>query len=72
MRYGNGSPIYPEHPDSVQYCGNFLSYSFGFSLATDEPELIKRLDAAIAANIERQREVEVVAEAARRRETPRL
>lgn len=47
-------PIYPDHPDAVRYCGNFLEYSFGFWLDTDDPDLIERLDRAIAANLQRR------------------
>jgi hypothetical protein len=43
-------PIYPEHPDAVRYVGNFIGYSFGFWLDTDDKHLIEKLDAAIAAN----------------------
>lgn len=49
--YEEVCPLYPEHPEAVQYLGNFLSYSFGFMVETDCPELIERLDAAIAANL---------------------
>ena len=44
-------PIHPEHPNAVRNCGNFLEYSFGFWLDTDDPELIARLDGAIAENL---------------------
>lgn len=46
-------PIHPDHPDAVRYSGNFLEYSFGFWLDTDDPHLIERLDQAIAANLHR-------------------
>lgn len=49
--YRYGAPVYPDAPRAVSYSGNFLGYSFGFSLATDDPELIARLDAAIAWNL---------------------
>lgn len=48
-------PIHPEHPDAVRYFGNFLEHSFGFWLDTDDPELIARLDGAIAENLCRRR-----------------
>lgn len=48
-------PIHPEAPNAVSYCGNFLGYSFGWNVATDDPDLIARLDAAIAANLNRSR-----------------
>lgn len=44
-------PLYPEAPDALRYWGNFIGYSFGFTLDTDDPELIARLDAAISANL---------------------
>jgi hypothetical protein len=47
------APIYPDHPFCVHYNGNFAGYSFGFQVATDDPDLIARLDAAIAENIAR-------------------
>lgn len=53
-------PIYPDSPDAVAYCGNFLGHSFGFALDTDEPELIARLDAAIAANMQRPEYLDAV------------
>lgn len=51
-RYYMGTkPIYPDHPDAVAYSGNFLGYSFAFSLHTDDEGLIARLDSAIAENM---------------------
>lgn len=49
--YLDGDPIYPGAPDAVTFAGNFIGYSFGFHLSTDEPEVIERLDAAIAENL---------------------
>ncbi len=49
--YLHGAPVYPDAPNAVSYCGNFAGYSFAFNLATDDPELIARLDAAIAWNL---------------------
>jgi hypothetical protein len=49
--YHDGPPIHPDAPDAVQFFGNFVGYSFGFSLETDDRELIKQLDAAIATNL---------------------
>ncbi len=46
----DGDPLYPDHPNTVSYLGNFLQHSFGFRLDTDDPALISRLDAAIAHN----------------------
>ncbi|MEJ8837651.1 hypothetical protein [Ramlibacter sp. AN1133] len=51
--YEATKPIYPDSPDAVSYLGNFLGYSFAFSLDTDEPTLIAQLDAAIAENMAR-------------------
>lgn len=53
-RYISGDPVYPDHPTAVSFVGNFLEYSFGFAIDTDDRELIAKLDAAIAANLERQ------------------
>jgi hypothetical protein len=50
--YLDGPPIYPDAPDAVSYCGNFVGYSFGFHLTTDDRALIERLDAAIAKNLQ--------------------
>lgn len=47
-------PIYPEFPDAVCYCGNFLGYSFPFRLSTSDEALIARLDQAIAENLRSQ------------------
>lgn len=44
-------PIYPEHPESVNFTGNFLGISFPFSISTDEKDVIALLDAAIAENM---------------------
>jgi hypothetical protein len=44
-------PRYPDNFGAVTYCGNFVGYSFGFNLSTDEPDLITSLDAAIAKNM---------------------
>lgn len=51
MMYVGTKPIYPDAPNAVRYSGNFLEVSFGFSVDTDEPALIERLDAAISANM---------------------
>jgi hypothetical protein len=48
--YVDGDPIYPDAPNAVRFCGNFLEVSAGFSIDTDDPELIERLTAAIGAN----------------------
>lgn len=51
-RYVATRPIYPESPNAVSYLGNFLEASWHFSFDTDDPELIARLDAAIARNMQ--------------------
>lgn len=53
MVYLNGEPVYPEHPNAVSYWGNFEGYSFGWTVSTDDPELISKLDSAIKENMER-------------------
>jgi hypothetical protein len=45
------NPIYPDRPDAVRFCGNFIGHSFGFWLDTDDADLIGRLDAAISLNL---------------------
>lgn len=52
-RYILTAPIDPERPLMWSYSGNFMAYSFGFHVTTDDPEVIARLDAAIAANMQR-------------------
>lgn len=52
-RYLDGDPIHADHPTAVSYLGNFVGYSFPFSFHTDDQDLIARLDAAIARNIQR-------------------
>lgn len=49
--YRGTTPLYPDHPEALSYFGNFHGYSFGFNIETDDPELIARMDAAIAANM---------------------
>ena len=53
VRYYATRPMYPDYPEAVSYTGNFLGYSFCFVFDTNDPELIARLDAAIAANMQR-------------------
>lgn len=45
-------PIYPESPNAVSYLGDFLEVTWHFSFDTDAPELIARLDVAIARNMQ--------------------
>lgn len=54
--YHYGKPRHPEAPDAVSYLGNFVGYSFAFNLDTDDPQLIATLDAAIADNLERNKQ----------------
>jgi hypothetical protein len=51
--YLTGAPVFPDAPTAVSYSGNFIGYSYGFGLATDDRELIAQLDAAIARNLAR-------------------
>lgn len=64
--YRGTRPLYPDHPEARNYFGNFCGYSFGWNVVTDDPDLIARLDAAIAANMARPDYLEAV-EAERRR-----
>lgn len=41
-------PMYPE--GMVLFFGNFLTYSFSFSIVTNDPDLIERLTRGIRAN----------------------
>lgn len=47
----DGEPIHAEAPDARRFFGNFANYSHVFCIDTDEPEIIERLRAAIAANM---------------------
>lgn len=51
VRYIGTQPIHADHPEAVSYSGNFLEYSFGFRVDTDDPALIEKLDVLIAANM---------------------
>lgn len=51
VRYIGTKPNYPEHPEAVIFCGNFLEYGFGFRVDTDDQALIEKLDSLIAANM---------------------
>lgn len=46
-------PIYPEHPHAVHFAGNFRTYAHGFSIYTDDAEVIEVLRDAIKANMQR-------------------
>lgn len=43
-RYVGTRPMFPEHPKAVSFVGNFLSYSFGFNVVTDDKDLIEHLE----------------------------
>lgn len=43
-------PMYPDHPGTHRFFGNFFDYSHVFNIDTDEPELIEALTKAIRAN----------------------
>lgn len=64
-RYVGTKPLFAGHPEALYYTGNFLGYSFGFRLVTDDPALIEELDRRIARNmatqayIEAKQEIEV-------------
>lgn len=47
----DGEPIHPEAPEARRFFGNFANVSHVFCIDTDEPEVIERLRAAIAANM---------------------
>lgn len=51
MVYTATKPIHPDRPNAVRYFGNFIGYSFGFWLDTDDSSLIQELDEAILLNI---------------------
>lgn len=51
LRTFDGSPIYPAHPGTVRFWGNFLNLSHAFSFDTDDPDLIGRTVEALRANI---------------------
>lgn len=50
-RYVGTKPLFQEHPEALIFMGNFLGYSFGFQLVTDDPALIEELDRRIARNM---------------------
>lgn len=57
-RYVGTRPMFPEHPKAVSFVGNFLSYSFGFNVVTDDKDLIEHLDALIKQNMASQAYIE--------------
>lgn len=48
--YPDLGPIYPDHPDTVRFWGNFFDVSHVFSIDTDDPEVMVALRKAIANN----------------------
>lgn len=50
-RYVGTKPIHEGNPEAVRFSGNFLNWSFGFTLDTDDPSLIELLDNLIADNM---------------------
>ncbi|MFC6282192.1 MULTISPECIES: hypothetical protein [Polaromonas] len=52
-RYIGTEPIHPDHPEAIRFYGNFMLYSFGFWLDTDDQALIDLLDALIEQNMQR-------------------
>lgn len=48
-----GGLMYPENPLTQRFQGNFLLVSHGFSIDTDEPEVIDKLTRLIRANQKR-------------------
>ena len=57
-RYVGTKPIHEDHPEAVRFCGNFMSYSFGFFLDTEDQALIAELDRLIAENMARPEYIE--------------
>jgi len=53
MTYHQGPLIYPDHPETARFFGNFAHLSHVFTIDTDEPEFISVLTAAIRANQKR-------------------
>lgn len=51
----DGNLIYPleNMPGTTRFCGNFLTVSHVFCIDTDEPDVIKKLTAAIRVNQQR-------------------
>ncbi len=50
LQWLDTGPLYPEHPQALQFWGNFLDVSHVFCVHTDDPETVKALSAAIRAN----------------------
>ncbi len=47
------APIHPEAPDAISFEGNFIGYSFGFRVETNDVALMEKLRKAIADNMAR-------------------
>lgn len=45
--------LYPDHPNAVAFFINFIHYSFGINLITEDPDEIARMRAAIAGAMAR-------------------
>lgn len=52
-QYANTGPLYPEHPGTYSFGGNFLNVSAVFDIDTNDPVLIAKLTKAIRANQKR-------------------
>jgi len=48
--YEDAGPIYDDAPYAVEFCGNFYGVSAGFSIVTDDPEIVEVLLEAIHKN----------------------
>lgn len=66
-RFVGTRPIHAEHPVAVRFSGNFLDYSFGFSIDTDDQKLIQLLDDLIAKNMASPYYVQAASQMKRRR-----
>lgn len=51
--YSSDRLVYPDHPNAVCFTMNFIGYSFGGSIWTDDPEVIKTLKDAIRENMQK-------------------
>lgn len=60
-----GELLFPEHPELLEFFGNFFDYSHGFHIFTDDPLVIAQLLVAIARNMEKPSYQDAVRECAR-------
>lgn len=51
--YVDNGPMFPEHPGTIRFWGNFFSWSHVFQVDTNNPVLIERLTRAIRLNQQR-------------------